>query len=483
MAREELQARDALLKHTGHSDLDVAVYEIVSKRSRVTALWNYYWGNQPLRYSSSRLKEMFGSLDVSFVENWCGVVVDSTMDRINLSGFVISEDKEATNILNDTFNETELILDADDAHLAALVTGESFIFVWKSEENGLEAYYNDPRLCHIEYKSENPRQKKFAAKMWVDEETGLYNLVMYYPDRLEYYKSKVKWDRVRKGEHFIPSAPTEMNPYGEIPVFHLRRDRIRIAGELDSIITLQDAVNKLFSDMMVAAEFGAFPQRYLISTAEVARLRSSPGLVWDIPAADGKSQPTEIGQLPSANLDNYLRAMDKLSQSISVITRTPRHYFWGQTGPISGEALLAMESPLNKKIERYTNRFASAWRKVAVFILRLEGKEVPPADIVPHYDSPQTVQPKTMAEMRKLSVDAGMPLITVLKQEGWTEPEIEDMIADAIQMRTMADPEVRAGEAVEPSAEIPDTEQTTEAAVETQRSENTVDTTQWRRRV
>jgi hypothetical protein len=425
------------------TDLDIAVFEILKKRPRISTLWSYYWGEQPLKYSSARLKEMFGSLDISFVENWCGVVVDSTMDRINLSGFVISEDKPATELLNDLFNESELILDADDAHLAALVTGESFVFVWRGEDGELEAYYHDPRLCHIEYKNDKPRHKRFAAKMWIDDEAEIYHLVLYYEDRLEYYESTKEWRNVRKGEDFVFRS-TETNPYGEIPIFHLRRDRVRISGELDSILTLQDAVNKLFSDMMVAAEFGAFPQRYLISTAEVRDLRSSPGLVWDIPAADGKTQPTEVGQLPSAELGNYLRAMDKLSQSISVITRTPRHYFWGQQGPISGEALLAMESPLNKKIERYTNRFSATWKQIATFILRLYGHEVPSADIVPHYDSPQTVQPKTMAEMRKLSVDSGMPLITVLKQEGWTEPEIDDMISDAIKMQEMADPELRA---------------------------------------
>ncbi len=408
-------------------DWKIAFDALLSKRERVATLWDYYWGNQPLRYSSERLKRLFSTLNVRFVQNWCGVIIDSASDRLNLTGFFVADSEENTNLLNDEYQRMELNLDSHDVHLAALVTGESFVFVWPEEDGELSAYYHDPRLCHIEYDQEKPREKRFAAKVW--EEDEYYKLVLYYTDRIEWYTSNEKVDSVSSQTEFT-FEKVDRNPFGVIPIFHFRRSRIRTQGELDSIITMQDAINKLLADMMVAAEFGAFPQRYIISQATDTELESSPGHVWTIPSGDGKGQQTSVGQLESAYLDNYLKAIDSISQSISVITRTPRHYFWGHTGQISGEALMAMESPLNKKVGVYIQRFGAVWQQVAKFVLQIHGIEAKETGIYLQWSEPETVQPRTMAEIRDLSARTGLPMITILRREGWLEPEMEEMIDD-----------------------------------------------------
>ena len=80
--------------------------------------------------------------------------------------------------------------------------------------------------------------------------------------------------------------PVAPNEYGLIPMFHFRSSRRGPKSQLANVIEPQDMINKLLSDMMVAAEFGAFPQRYVISQAGIVNLQNNPNAIWDLVAAD-----------------------------------------------------------------------------------------------------------------------------------------------------------------------------------------------------
>lgn len=411
------------------TDLELAYNALAAKQKPLTRLWNYYDGDQPLVYSARRLAELFRKVDARFTENWCSVVVDSAMDRLNLGRFQITDDESATDKINDLWLRTEMGLDSDDAHLAALVTGESFVIVWKEEGADLQTYYNDPRNCYIQYDPDNPREKLWAAKWWpVDSKT--WRLTIYYPDQLEYYESR----SVDLGVYtkFQPmDEPTAPNPFGKIPVFHLRLNRRIVKGELNQSITdLQDAINKLLADMMIAAEFAALPQRYAISQLEPGDLKNAPNEIWLLPAGDGVGQQTTVGQFTAADLTNYGKQIEDQAKAIGIISRTPRHYFYGQGGDPSGEALIAMESPLNKKVKRHIERFTATWQKIAAFMLSLQGTQIDPMLITPIFDPVATIQPMTATQIREGNVRAGIPLTTTLRNEGWTDTELEQIAED-----------------------------------------------------
>jgi len=185
------------------------------------------------------------------------------------------------------------------------------------------------------------------------------------------------------------------------------------------------------TDMMVTAEFMAFPQRYVISNADVqGKLRNSPNEVWDLPAGDGMSQQTQAGQFEAAKLENYLRSIDSLATAISSITRTPKHYFFQVGSNLSGEALIAMEAPLNKKAQDRIDRFEPVWKQVTQFMLKASGMNVDSKKIMVNFDKPETVQPRTTAETRQMNVTAGMSLVTVWREEGKTEEWIDQALKD-----------------------------------------------------
>lgn len=411
------------------NDLTAAYDAIMGKRASYTAAWGYYLGDQPLVYANERLREIFHGVQVKFIENWCGLVVDSVKERMQLTGFTVPDaDQE---ILDRLWNENDLSLESDDLHEAALVTGEAFLVIWPEETGIVEMYYNDPRLCHVFYEANRPRVPRYAAKMWTGDD-GLEHMTLYYPDRLEYYVSSQKAENVSSAASFRPDeslGSVAPNPYGEIPVFRFVGRRQGI-GELQDVMPIQNGINKLLTDMMVAAEFGAFRQRWVISNSDVSTLKNAPNEIWNIPAGDGMTQGTTVGEFNATELGNYLNAIERLAGDIARISRTPKHYFYNQSGDPSGEALIAMEAPLIRKVDNRIERVSSAWKKAMAFALRLSGQNVALTDIEPVWQPVATVQPKTEAEIRLLDTQAGIPLVTSLRRSGWSDTEVEEMQAE-----------------------------------------------------
>jgi len=412
------------------TDLERAYKALSNKTIIYDTLWEYYDGVQPLRYSTERLKDVFKNISARFTLNWCAVVVDSVLERMVLKQFQVANDEMATRALGQWWKDSGMYLEDDDVHLCAMVTGESFVIGWQNEDGGVEAFYNDSRLVHAFYDPSQPRQMRMAAKWWTQDD-GTMRLTLYYPDRLEYYGTKAKADKVKSAAAFLPldeleaeAAAEAENPFGQIPVFHFRRERRAIKSEMTpSVLDVQDAINKLFSDMMVSSEFGAFKQRYVISNADIGTLKNAPNVIWDLPAGDGLGQATSVGEFSETGLGNFMSSMQALASSIAKISRTPQSYFWlGARADPSGEALIAMEGQLNKKVAKYNERFAAEWERLARFVSGQQTQAI--------YEDPRTVQPLTQAQTRQTNVNAGIPLKTQLRQEGWSPQDLEQLDAD-----------------------------------------------------
>lgn len=414
------------------TDVQKAVTALTAKKPRYDMIFRYFDGLQPLVYSSEKLREIFSGLDARFTVNWCAIVINSVLDRMNLSAVTVPDDDAATQALADLREQSGLVDDEYSIHEDVCVTGEAFVLVWPDEDGTVQAFHNDSRLCHAEYDGANPRQMRFAAKWWPEGDAVRLNL--YYPDRIEYYATNraYKPGETPDAKAFVPwgDEPVAANEFGMIPVFHFRSSRRGPKSQLANVIEPQDMINKLTADMMVAAEFGAFRQRYVISQAGIMNLQNNPNAIWDLVASDKDSQPTTVGEFSPTDLANYLGAINKFATDIGVITNTPRHYFYSQGGDPSGEALIAMEAPLNHKVERLQGSLQPTWRDLYAFMLFLDGVQVPSQSIYAAYKEGSTVQPRTTAEIREMSVRAGMPLTTVLRDEGWDKQDLAQLEAD-----------------------------------------------------
>jgi len=413
-----------------NSDLTKCVEGLNAKQSKVSTLWDYYKGRHILRWALSRLEEVFQNQQVNFVQNWSAVVVESMLERIELARFDMDEEAK-TKKLSEMFTEKEGFLEAHAVHEEVLVVGEGFLVAGTGADGDVELYQTDAANMFAQYDPERPREMVFASKWWVVDDGVRLNI--YYPDRIDYYHKKGKQEAGTKvgSKGWVPYVSDATgdgsltHDFPGIPVFHFRRDR-KLSPEILNVIPIQDAINKLLADMMVASEFAAFPQRWIISQAENdGKVPYGSYSTLEIPAGDGESQGSAAGSFPAADLGNFLKAVESKAHAIGIISRTPKHYFLAQGGTPSGEALIAMEAPLVKKVNKVIANMIPTWRRVAQFLLESTDDKVTPVFL-----EAATSLPVTVSGTRKTDVEAGIPLITTLKRAGWTEDEIEAMKAD-----------------------------------------------------
>lgn len=398
------------------SDLQTAYDALVYKNPMYTTLKNYYNGDQPLKYSAERLKEAFDSLRVKFIQNWCGVVVDADLDRLELKGFDVSKDESAKQVLKDFFDLPGTKRLINEVHKNALITGESFI-IFDRINDQVTAFFNNSANVEVFY--DEFGNIKMAAKKWVDDLTKKNRINLYYPNRIMKYEA----GKDASSANAFKLTEDIANPFKRVPVIRFEAG----FSELAKIITIQDAVNKMFSDMMVVGEFNAFRQRWIITNAKMSDIKSSPKTVIQIPMAEQGGEDTKVGEFEAADLTKFLESMDKLANSIAVITRTPKHYFMDTGSNVSGEALLAMESPLVKKVKHIREWLDISWKATADFILEDNGIQ---AEVSPSWERIESVQPKTEAETMKLYKDMGFPLVTICRRAGWSEDEIVQLQDD-----------------------------------------------------
>jgi len=414
-----------------------AIATLSGKQTELSNFFNYYAGTATVPLVSERLQEIYRNLTFVISENWSAVVVDSTTDRIELLG-AKGPDDEITRQLKEAIDEVELLIEADEAHQSAIIGGEAYVIAWKDPESGeLECYFNDPRTCHIFYEPDRPNIPREAVKWW-DGTDGKRHIKFYTTERIVEVSIPLgKEGKLSLSE--LEEVESAENPYGIIPVFHLRTKRRAAHSDLTNVMPLQDGINILLINMMVTAEFSAAPMKYVISNAEgIEDLVVAPNRVWNIPAGDGLpgTPGTQVGQFAASDLGNYLSAIAHGIDAISAISRTPRHYFYGSQLPPSGESLKTMEGPLVKKVKDRLARFSPTWKRVIAFLYLLKtGKKLDIKDITLSWADPETVQPQQAAQTKQAeaaAIAARLPL-GVSNQQGLREMGYNDDLIEKMQ--------------------------------------------------
>lgn len=401
----------------------------------------YYDGDHKLAFATDKFLNAFGKLFKAFSDNLCPAVVDAVADRLDLVGFgVETGEAKAGQEAQAIWLANRMDKRAGEAHLEALRSGDAYVIVWPDAEGRPVLYPNKAEAVTVAYDDDTPGLIRWAVKVWKMTD-GLGRVTVYYPDRIEKFVTKQKLYGTNLPESASNLDPYEIdgepwplpNTYGVVPVFHLANNTDVGAfgrSELLNILPVQDALNKAVTDMLVAMEYVALPQRWATGLEvdidpDTGRPKAPfvPGVdrVWAVASED-----VRFGQFDPANLEQFTRVQEGFRAEIARISGTPLHYLLLQTGDFpSGEAMKTAESRFLSKVRDRQVSFGNAWEDAMRLALRIAGR----ADVRLHaqWRDPAPRSEKEHAETLLLKQQIGVPDRQLQREAGYSDEDIARM--------------------------------------------------------
>ena len=435
------------------SDLKWGLESIRARQLDYALASDYYYGRHKLAFATDKFRNAFGSLLKAFSDNLCAVVVDTVADRLQVIGFAdeagVQAVSDATAVI---WRVNRMDRRSGETHVEALRSGDAFVIVWPDAQGVPRIYPQAGHLCTVQYDDEQPGQISQAAKLWRDS-ANRWRLTLYYPDRIEKYATSVNSGADFPGDigAFKPfETPGEAwpltNPYGRVPVFHFANNAPTGAlgrSELADVIPLQDGLNKSITDMLVAMEFVALPQRWvtgleveLDETTGKPKTLFVPGAdrIWSVAAPDAR-----FGQFETANFAQFVAVQEAFRVEIARVSRTPLHHLMPTTSAFpSGEAMKTAEQPLLAKVRDRQIAWGNVWEDVMQFALSMSG--VSASGLTCSWLDPAPRNERALVETLLLKKQLGVSDNQLLREAGYTEQQIETFAAErAVQTAALGE--------------------------------------------
>jgi hypothetical protein len=445
--------------------------ELRTRRTEIDRNERYYRGKQPLRFASDEFKKYHGQRYQGFADNWVQVVADAPVERLTVTGVMPTGATQADPESWRVWQMNGLDADSQLGFLGAVNSGRAFVLVWGDPEDPEtpQVTFEDASQCIVAYEPGSRRNRIAALKRW--EDGGDDYATLYLADEVWKFKRArsgqaqkstglqdvddelKKWELRDSGEEPNPQP----NPLGVVPMVELL-NRPTLVGEpvsdISGVIAIQDAVNLLWAQLFTTSDYASFPTRIVLGAERpvVPVLDASGTIVGERPvdmekfAVDrvqfftGDNVRTE--EWSAANLNAYADIIETAVGHIAAQTRTPAHYLIGKMANLSGDALIAAETGLVKRVDEKQLWFGQALREVFRLIALAQGDEVKAEAIsggrVLWADAQSRSQAQLTDALLKLKT-LGFPFEFLALQYGLTPTEVVDLMAMR-EKESMSDP-------------------------------------------
>lgn len=442
---------------------DQLIKALDSRWSRIRVYDAYYEGDQALAFMTRKFRAIYGDLFGALADNWCALVVDSSVERLKVQGFRFGSDQEADEEAWNIWQHNGLDAQSNMVHTEAVKLSEAYWLVQPPANGETEPRITaeHPAEVIVAHEPGDRRQRLAALKKWRDGE-GYVHANVYLPDRV------VKW-RSPEAERWT-SLGTVPNPLGAVPVVPMPNNPSMLRGGRSDlgggVIALQDAINKLLCDLLIGSEFGAMPQRVLLGVEQPRGADGNPipmekldeaaasSRLWMFPGTDAKAF-----EFSAADLANIRESMDGLVRDLTAQTRTPPHYVSGQIVNASGDALKAAETGLVSKVRDKMDPFGEGHEEM----MRLAFRSIDPdderaqtmdAEVI--WKDPESRSVGEVVDAVQKQVAMGLPFEVALEKMGYSPQEIDRIMsmreAEALLAQSLPAPATPPAEELPPAA-------------------------------
>lgn len=407
---------------------------------------DYYEGRHRLVFATEKYRNTFGNLFREFADNLCDDVVDESVDRLTVLSWSGKDDAQ-TQAAQKAWETLR-----GDARLGALsrdswAIGDGYLMVWPAADGMARWHVQRPEQMAVRYSTDDPDLLEVAVKVW--REGKRYRATLYYPEGyIVRYASKGSSPgggipNVRAFQPFTETRPDgtvqeylDRTEVDQMPVWHFPAGEVGAYGRsvLHDVIPLQDALNKSVSDLLVAMEKVALPNRWATGV-EVPKDENGR----DIDPFDEKkpvwwtaSKEAAMGQFPQVDMTHFLKVQDSFRVEIARKGYLPLYSVptqnAGTGGVPSGISLKVQEGRQVKRVQDWAADQAPALKAVMAATLTLNGTPTAPEDLEVEFLSPATVDEKTLLEGLQVKVnDLGVTKEQAQQEMGYDPDTIQEM--------------------------------------------------------
>lgn len=407
------------------------LYKALCDRSKETQKYDdYYECEHPLPFLHEKARDPFRRLLRMSRANYCELVVDAFVGRLEVAGFQSDAEGEADERAWALWQENNLDSGSQLGFLEAAIRGDAYLMV--SPPEGRRTDYRitpeHPTQVITEAKPGSPGEDAAALKLWMDDWTGRLCATVYLPGNIYKFDApepktggKPVWVRREvAGEQWGGK-----NLLGEVPFGQLaNRPRMLKPGasELRSVTGIQDRINKTIADRMMTQEFAAFPQKWVTGMEIPVDENGQDIEPFDVAVNKiliAEENGAKFGQFAAADLSGYLKGKEADVHDIAAITSTPPHYLLGSMVNLSAEALKAAEAGLIHKIYQRRRFLEEGLERT----MRLAGIASSEARIV--WKSPEWRTEGELVDALVKMSSLGVPREVLWERWGATPQEIE----------------------------------------------------------
>jgi hypothetical protein len=421
---------------------DVLLEALAARQSKLARYDAYYRGEHKLLFATIKFRETFGMLFQSFSDNWCDLVVDASAERLRVDGFRFGgDDASADTEAWDLWQANALDAESELAHTEAIKLGCAYALVGPDDGGAPTIQLEPPSTAIVLVDPAQGRKRLAGLRDWVDE-WGVEHCVLYLPTDV------IWWTRADERKAWTEDVGSGRNPLGVVPLVPLPnmptlRDR-QGRSDIERVIPVQDAINKLCSDMIVASEFAAFPQRWVTGVDIPRYPEGDPNAGQPLPSFTSQflagagtvfadeHESARFGNFQVSDLGIYVRAIEMFIQHVAAQTRTPPHYLLGAMGSFpSGESLKATETGLVAKVKRKQLSFGEGWEEAIRLAFAVAGdtERASSNELETIWMNPESRSTAEITDAAVKMASIGIPRPALWEYIGATPAQIERWIA------------------------------------------------------
>ena len=419
---------------------------LVNRRPYIEKLWRYYDGEHPLAFAGPKFKRTFGGLFSAYADNWCPLIAHASGQRLRPVGFRFGDNPNADLDAQAIWQANNMDAQAELAILESIVSGCGYATAWFDDDGDVEITVESALAAVVEHHPKNRRVRLAGLRCYMGEDDREH-AELFLPDAVYLFVRQGSGSDILDPVNTQWSVDTALypagyqdNPLGKVPMVPLENNprlrphpRYDIAAQSDlaNVIAQQDALNVLVADMLVAAENAAMPQRWALGF-EIQRDANNQPIetfkpnqtVWQ---GEGGPQAQAFGQFATADLSNYVHAIDMAVQHVASQSQVPPHYFFlGGGQPPSGESIRSAEAGLVAKCRSKAVHLGEAFEEMMRICFALRND--PRADVIAAETIWADIETRTEAEHMDAIVKRaaiGVPLRQLWEDSNYTPAQIE----------------------------------------------------------